>query len=310
MGWSIVPDGLREMLLWVAKTYNNPLIYITENGSAEPEPDKAAALKDYNRRSFFEGHLHACAEAIRGGSNLAGYFAWSLMDNFEWQFGYQRRFGICYVDYSTLERTPKSSALWYQETIGQRGRNLLHVKTGSARTVQSGIGETRRSLRDTSKQMQTKVLLGYGSDCDKVRQAVNDGVNIVIWAFIDIHVEAKSPKSSASQMKRSALQQHISVQTKLNLTAVRDLIDELNANGYNDVLHFVSIGGWNGPHLDPELSAAQWYDTFRIAVGDMFHGIDWDLEGNDEMSSSNNVFTFDCMNKMGEISRLAKEGTC
>ena len=88
MGWNVVPDGLREMLLWVTKRYNDPLIIITENGSAVHEPDLEAALHDEKRREYFEGHLRAVAEAIRSGVNVAGYFAWSLMDNFEWQFGY------------------------------------------------------------------------------------------------------------------------------------------------------------------------------------------------------------------------------
>jgi beta-glucosidase/6-phospho-beta-glucosidase/beta-galactosidase len=128
MGWNVVPDGLREMLMWIMNRYNttsNPLIYVTENGSAEHEPDLETATHDKKRRAFYEGHLKACAEAIRAGVNLAGFFAWSFMDNFEWQFGYQRRFGLVYVDFDTLERTPKRSALWYRNTILQNGAYIL-----------------------------------------------------------------------------------------------------------------------------------------------------------------------------------------
>jgi beta-glucosidase/6-phospho-beta-glucosidase/beta-galactosidase len=82
MGWNVVPDGLREMLLWVSNRYNNPRILITENGSAEYEPDLKAALDDEERRDFLEHHLHACSQAIDEGVNLGGYFAWSLLDNF------------------------------------------------------------------------------------------------------------------------------------------------------------------------------------------------------------------------------------
>ena len=124
MGWSIVPEGCRELLLWIADRYNNPIIIMTENGSAEDEPDKATALLDEGRRHYFESYLRACADAIEEGVDLRGYFAWSLMDNFEWQFGYQRKFGLCHVDFDTMERTPKASALWYRATILANGHNI------------------------------------------------------------------------------------------------------------------------------------------------------------------------------------------
>lgn len=127
MGWAIVPDATRELLLWISKRYNYPLLYITENGTAEDENDVVTAQQDEVRRSFFEGHLRACAEAIEAGVHLAGYFAWSLMDNFEWGFGYQRRFGICYVDFETQVRTPKSSALWYSQAIETNGQNIARI---------------------------------------------------------------------------------------------------------------------------------------------------------------------------------------
>jgi beta-glucosidase len=79
MGWAIVPDATRELLLWISKRYGNPLIYITENGTAEDERDVNTSQHDEGRRSFFEGHLRACAEAIESGVRLEGYFAWSLM---------------------------------------------------------------------------------------------------------------------------------------------------------------------------------------------------------------------------------------
>jgi beta-glucosidase/6-phospho-beta-glucosidase/beta-galactosidase len=124
MGWSIVPEGFREMLLWIADRYDNPTILITENGSAENEPNLDTALHDEARRLYFESYLRACAEAMEEGVDVMGYFAWSLMDNFEWQYGYQRRFGICYVDFETLKRTPKKSALWYRDTILANGHNI------------------------------------------------------------------------------------------------------------------------------------------------------------------------------------------
>lgn len=124
MGWPIVPDATRELLLWISQRYNYPLLYITENGTAEEDHDLQAALHDFGRRLFFEGHLRACRQAIQEGARLGGYFAWSLMDNFEWEYGYQRRFGICHVDFETQVRTPKSSAIWYSQTIKTKGANI------------------------------------------------------------------------------------------------------------------------------------------------------------------------------------------
>lgn len=124
MGWPIVPDATRELLLWISQRYNYPLLFITENGTAEKERRVEIAQQDQRRRNFFEGHIRACREAVQQGVKLGGYFAWSLMDNFEWEYGYERRFGLCYVNFKTQVRTPKSSALWYGETIQTNGANI------------------------------------------------------------------------------------------------------------------------------------------------------------------------------------------
>ncbi len=124
MGWNIVPEGCREMLKWIDRRYDHPVIYITENGCACDEPTREAALADTMRRDFLDGYLRACRQAIAEGVDLRGYFAWSLMDNFEWAWGYERRFGICRVDYETQERIPKLSARWLAETIAANGANI------------------------------------------------------------------------------------------------------------------------------------------------------------------------------------------
>lgn len=320
MDWSVVPTGLREMLLWISKRYNNPLLFITENGSAEVELNVETSLHDDKRRKYFEGHIQACAEAIQnGGVNLSGYFAWSLMDNFEWQFGYQRRFGLCRVDYDTMERTPRESALWYRDTIRANGRNIQ--LGGTIENAESGRFLNERAIRRSiprSRTLPAKVLIGYGSECDAVHRAIYDGVNIVIWSFLDVRVSPDrndmSPvrrlddKSASTGLSLS--QRRTTVSTNLNLTAIRDLIDELDHSGFGHVLHFASVGGWNGAHLNAAITAHEWYLTFNDSVGDVFDGIDWDLEGNDQMISSDNFFTVECLDKMGDISRLAKEGTC
>lgn len=129
MGWSSVPSGCRHLLIWIAQRYQNPPIYMTENGSSYDEPDEETALHDYKRRDYLLNYIRASAEAMERGVNIRGYFAWSLMDNFEWQFGYSRRFGLVRVDFDdgTLERTPKESALWYRSTIEANGANIQRL---------------------------------------------------------------------------------------------------------------------------------------------------------------------------------------
>jgi len=114
MGWEIYPDGIREILHWVNDRCSPPAIYITENGAAfHDEPDEAGRVDDHQRRAFIRDHLAAAHRAIAEGVPLRGYFAWSLLDNFEWAHGYTKRFGIVRVDYHTLERTVKLSGEWY-----------------------------------------------------------------------------------------------------------------------------------------------------------------------------------------------------
>ena len=116
MGWEVYPDGLRALLLRVADDYPVDQLVITENGAAWPEgPDADGRVRDTRRQAYLRAHLEACLEAIDGGAPLAGYFAWSLMDNFEWAFGYEKRFGLVHVDFDTLVRTVKDSGRWYAD---------------------------------------------------------------------------------------------------------------------------------------------------------------------------------------------------
>ena len=117
MNWAVVPWGCRKLLEWIDKRYDSPNIYITENGCAYPDELINGEVNDQERLDFYKGYLEACNEAIANGVQLKGYFAWSFMDNFEWASVYEKRFGLHYVDFETLERTPKKSALWLTEAI-------------------------------------------------------------------------------------------------------------------------------------------------------------------------------------------------
>jgi beta-glucosidase len=124
MGWEIVPECFTELLLRLSRDYPGLPMFITENGAAfEDEPDANGFVRDDARTAYLAAHIAAVAAARNGGADVRGYFAWSLMDNFEWSYGYDKRFGIVRVDYETQARIPKQSALWYRDTIRSvRGR--------------------------------------------------------------------------------------------------------------------------------------------------------------------------------------------
>jgi beta-glucosidase len=114
MGWEVWPQGLEELLLRIHRDYQPPRIYITENGAAYADaPDGEGRIHDVRRRDFIAGHLRALRRAIAAGVPVAGYFHWSLLDNFEWAHGYTRRFGLVHVDFATQRRTLKDSARYF-----------------------------------------------------------------------------------------------------------------------------------------------------------------------------------------------------
>jgi beta-glucosidase len=122
MDWAVDPSGLTETLCRIARDYPPIPLYVTENGAAyhdELGPD--GAVDDPDRVAYFDGHLRACLDTIAAGVPLKGYFAWSLLDNFEWAWGYGRRFGLVYVDYPTQRRIIKRSGHRYNEVIRQNG---------------------------------------------------------------------------------------------------------------------------------------------------------------------------------------------
>ncbi|WP_166966166.1 GH1 family beta-glucosidase [Yeosuana marina] len=119
MQWAVVPWGCKKMLHWIKDRYDNPNIYITENGCSYSDELINGEVDDQERLNFYKHYLESCQEAISEGVKLKGYFAWSFMDNFEWASGYKMRFGLHYVDFKTLERIPKKSALWFRDVTAK-----------------------------------------------------------------------------------------------------------------------------------------------------------------------------------------------
>jgi len=121
MGWPIDADGLRTLLLRLSRDYPEVGLIITENGAAFDDRADGDRVHDPERIAYLDGHLRAVHDAIMAGADLRGYFVWSLLDNFEWAYGYHKRFGIVYVDYTTMRRIPKESALWYRDVVRRNG---------------------------------------------------------------------------------------------------------------------------------------------------------------------------------------------
>lgn len=121
MGWEIYPEGLYDIIVKLRKEYTQLPIYITENGAAFDDTlsDKKR-INDVERINYIKSHLLKIAELNQQGADIRGYYLWSFMDNFEWAYGYSKRFGIVYVDFKTQERILKDSALWYKDVIKNR----------------------------------------------------------------------------------------------------------------------------------------------------------------------------------------------
>ncbi|RUT36155.1 beta-glucosidase [Paenibacillus zeisoli] len=120
--WNIYPQGFLSVLEWVNQEYGSIPIYITENGAYyESEASEDGKQHDPKRIAYLQKHLFQLSRAIESGINVKGYMLWSLMDNFEWAFGYSKPFGIVHVNFETYKRTPKDSYYWYQQVIASHG---------------------------------------------------------------------------------------------------------------------------------------------------------------------------------------------
>ncbi|MFE5297772.1 GH1 family beta-glucosidase [Streptomyces sp. NPDC056632] len=117
LGWEVMPHDLTALLLRIARDYPGTPMVITENGAAyDDTPDADGHIDDHERTAYLSAHLAAVARAHEAGADIRGYLAWSLLDNFEWAYGYAQRFGLVHVDYPTQTRTPKRSAHWLRDT--------------------------------------------------------------------------------------------------------------------------------------------------------------------------------------------------
>lgn len=121
MGWEVYPQGLQDIMEQFKRQYSNlPPIYITENGYSGDDKVEQGRVADSQRIAYLKEHFAACSRAMQNGVDVRGYFLWSLMDNFEWAYGYERRFGIVHVDYATQVRTLKDSAVAYADYLAGR----------------------------------------------------------------------------------------------------------------------------------------------------------------------------------------------
>jgi beta-glucosidase len=123
MGWAVIPSALTELLLRLEREYGGVPVLITENGAAFDDVlDGGDVVEDDRRLAYIKGHIEALEAARAQGADVRGYYVWSLLDNFEWEYGYEKRFGIVFVDFPTQRRIPKRSALWYRDRIAASNR--------------------------------------------------------------------------------------------------------------------------------------------------------------------------------------------
>ncbi|GAA3367203.1 GH1 family beta-glucosidase [Streptomyces sannanensis] len=131
-GWPVVPDGLTELLIGLKDRYGAalPPVFITENGCSQHDVVTDGKVADPGRIAYLDGHVGAVTEAVQAGVDVRGYFAWTLIDNFEWAEGYHQRFGLVHVDHVSQVRTPKDSFAWYRDLIAAHRR--AHAKPHSS----------------------------------------------------------------------------------------------------------------------------------------------------------------------------------
>ncbi|XP_021719664.1 beta-glucosidase 46-like isoform X2 [Chenopodium quinoa] len=141
MDWLYIhPQGMEKMVTYVKDRYNNTPMFITENGFVQESNSSTSVTKllnDSKRVEYMAGYLDSVLSSIKKGADVRGYFAWSLLDNFEWLYGYTRRFGLYHVDYNTLKRSPKLSVAWYRNFIAKHRTQTIKKQGRSEDVLQS-----------------------------------------------------------------------------------------------------------------------------------------------------------------------------
>jgi len=130
MGWEVYPRGIYESVMMIKQRFGNPPIYITENGAAFEDRLVDGRVSDPKRVAFLHDYVAEVRRAMDEGAHIRGYFVWTLMDNFEWAFGFSKRFGLVHVDFETQKRTIKESGYWFRDLA--TSRRLPPVGSGSS----------------------------------------------------------------------------------------------------------------------------------------------------------------------------------
>jgi len=178
---------------------------------------------------------------------------------------------------------------------------LSHYQDNGCVVFSLGINTTGTNKR----ALPENIIVGYATHCtEKVVKAVREGVNVVIWSFIAIRVDDDEEYTDTTIQNSDLKAECVS---SFDRDCAEQMINQLDSEGYNDTVHLVSFGGWNGPHLPDKLDVYDMYRTFQNEYGGIFHGIDWDLEGNNRLDSPTNLFTIDCLENMGRFSQTASE---
>ncbi|EXB76319.1 putative inactive beta-glucosidase 14 [Morus notabilis] len=155
----VVPRGLEKAIDYVKQRYNNKPMFVTENGFASPIQQNERVedlLQDIDRVKYHKDYLSAVASAVRNGANVQGYFVWSLLDNFEWADGYNSRFGLYYVDRTTLKRSPKLSARWLNNFLTNDTAATSRFHQGS---VENSVRKTKNvPLTSSSEANKTETI--------------------------------------------------------------------------------------------------------------------------------------------------------
>ncbi|KAK7292396.1 hypothetical protein RIF29_08175 [Crotalaria pallida] len=155
---TVYPQGMKKIVTYVKDRYNNTPMFITENGYGNLYDPDEEYHNDHKRINYMSGHLDNLVAAIREGADVRGYLAWSLLDNFEWKFGFRVRFGLYHVDYDTLKRTPKFSASWYKNFIAKHKTETMMPQHGRVKRNGNKQFMANSNLRTLRPEPRTKRL--------------------------------------------------------------------------------------------------------------------------------------------------------